>query len=174
MYGCHKEKLGISRKKCAALKAKKLFAQIILFFLYRGMRVLYRLDSRVKEEVDGWPLGRTVVLRASQEGPVLCMKRVSWGLARVRPVAHPEIEIAFKSLDGAFLVFSGQIGTAGAYAQHRFAVKGEVSAVMSVVRCMDLTEAYLFPKVITRRILRRVPVKQTSSINVYCRAILGL
>lgn len=163
-----------SKKRNLATTAKSLFASIICFFLYRGMKVLYKLDSRVKEEIDSWPVGRTIVLSASHNGPKLCMKRVSWGLARLKDVSEPDICIAFKSLDGAFLVFSGQIGTTAAYAQHRFMVKGDLYEVMSIVRCIDLTESYLFPPVVTRRILRRLPKKQVSSIAVYCRAILGI
>ena len=89
-------------------------------------------------------------------------------------IEDPDIMISFKSIDGAFLVFSGQIGTSQAYSQHRFMVKGDIAAVMSAVRCIDLTEAYLFPKIMTKRILRKVPKKQISSILVYCHAILGV
>ncbi|MFR9062415.1 MAG: hypothetical protein ACLVJO_00885 [[Clostridium] scindens] len=42
----------------------------------------------------------------------------------------------FQKPEGAFLVFSGQIGIAQAYSQHRFLVKGEIAQVMSIVRCM--------------------------------------
>lgn len=164
----------VSSKRNWVTRGKILFERVILFFLYRGMKVLYKYDTRIHKEISGWPVGRTMVLAACEKGPKLCLRRVSWGLVRVSEIEDPDILISFKSIDGAFLVFSGQIGTAQAYAQHRFLVKGEIAEVMSAVRCIDLTEAYLFPKIMTKRILRKVPEKQISSILVYCHAIMGI
>lgn len=163
----------VSSKRKWVTRGKILFEKIILFFLYRGMKVLYKYDTRIYEEISSWPIGRTMVLAASEKGPKLCIRKVSWGIVRVSDIEDSDIMIAFKSIDGAFLVFSGQIGTSQAYSQHRFLVKGEIAAVMSVVRCIDLTEAYLFPEIMTRRILRKIPEKQIGSIAVYCHAILG-
>lgn len=164
----------VSPKKRGRFKGKILFEKVIMFFLYRGMKVLYKYDTRVHNEIADWPIGRTIVLAASQNGPELCMRKVSWGIVRTGNIEDPDILISFKSIEGAFLVFSGQIGTAQAYAQHRFLVKGDIAEVMSIVRCIDLTEAYLLPKIMTKRILRRVPEKQIGSIRVYCHAILGV
>lgn len=164
----------VSSKQRWMAGGKILFEKVILFFLYRGMKVLYKYDTRIHQEISGWPIGRTLVLAACKKGPKLCIRRVSWGIVRVSDIEDPDIMISFKSIDGAFLVFSGQIGTSQAYSQHRFMVKGDIAAVMSAVRCIDLTEAYLFPKIMTKRILRKVPKKQISSILVYCHAILGV
>lgn len=164
----------VSAKEKSTLESKIILEKIILFFLYRGMKVLYKYDTRIRKEITGWPIGRTIVLAASDKGPKLCIRRVSWGIVRVWDIKEPDIRIAFKSIEGAFLVFSGQIGTAQAYAQHRFLVKGDIAEVMSVVRCIDLTEAYLFPPIMSKRILRKVPEKQVGSLYVYCRAIFGL
>lgn len=164
----------VSYKQKWLTKAKILFERVILFFLYRAMRVLFKYDTRIHKEISGWPIGMTIVLSACENGPKLCLRRVSCGIVKVNDIEEPDILITFKSIDGAFLVFSGQIGTFKAYAQHRFLVKGEIAQVMSIVRCIDLTEAYLFPVIITRRILRKVPEKQIGSIRVYFHAILGI
>lgn len=44
------------------------------------------------------------------------------------------------------------MGITEAYAQHRFMVKGDIAEIMSIVRCIELAEVYLFPKIITKRI----------------------
>lgn len=164
----------ISSKQKWISKGKAFFEKVILFFLYRGMKVLFRYDTRIHKEISSWPIGMTIVLSACEKGPKLCLRRVSWGIVRVSDIDNPDVLISFKSIEGAFLVFSGQIGTSAAYAQHRFLVKGDIAEVMSIVRCIDLTEAYLFPRIMTKRILRRVPEKQIGSIRVYCLAILGV
>ena len=38
---------------------------------------------------------------------------------------------------------------------------------MSFVRCVDIVEAYLFPKFITKRILKEVPKKYANIITTY-------
>lgn len=42
---------------------------------------------------------------------------------------------------------------------------------MGVVRCVDLVESYLFPKFITKNILKEVPKREKSMLSVY-RTIL--
>ena len=163
----------LSLIKQGVFSGKILFEKVIMFFLYRGMKTLYKYDSRVRKEIEGWPIGRPIVLTASKRGPKLCLKRISSGIVRSENIEDPDILISFKSIDGAFLVFSGQIGITEAYAQHRFMVKGDIAEIMSIVRCIELAEVYLFPKIITKRLLRRVPGKQLGSFRVYCHSLLG-
>ena len=163
----------LSLKKRGLFSGKILFEKVIMFFLYRGMKTLYKYDSRVYKEIESWPMGRTIVLTASKRGPKLCLERVSSGIVRPGNIEDPDILISFKSIDGAFLVFSGQMGITEAYAQHRFMVKGDIAEIMSIVRCIELAEVYLFPKIITKRILRRVPGKQLGSFRVYCHSLFG-
>jgi hypothetical protein len=65
-------------------------------------------------------------------------------------------------------------GIADAYAQHRFAMKGDIAATLQLVRCMEMAEAYLFPRMMSRRILKAVPDKQVSSLRVYAAVVFGI
>ena len=73
----------------------------------------------------------------------------------------------------AFYVFTGQMGVAAAYAQHRFTVRGNVSETMGFVRCVDLAEGYLFPPFWAKSILKELPEKQLSSLRLYGAVLLG-
>jgi hypothetical protein len=75
-------------------------------------------------------------------------------------------------VEGAFRVLSGQIGVADAYAAHLFYLEGDIYKTMSFVRCVEYIESYLFPKIISERILKEVPEKQISSLQVYALALL--
>ena len=44
---------------------------------------------------------------------------------------------------------------------------------MPFVRCVDRVEGYLFPAVLAKRILKRLPVKEVSSARVYLAVLLG-
>ena len=68
---------------------------------------------------------------------------------------------------GDLIFLSGQVGVAGAYARHGFVLKGDIARAMSVVRCMDLAEAYLFPKLISKKILKEVPEKRMGLLRTY-------
>ena len=84
-----------------------------------------------------------------------------------------DILIRFKSARDAFYVFTGQMGVATAYAQHRFTVRGNVSETMGFVRCVDLAEGYLFPPFRAKSILKELPEKQLSSLRLYGAVLLG-
>ena len=43
---------------------------------------------------------------------------------------------------------------------------------MSFVRCVEYAEAYLFPRIMTRRILREIPEKRLSTLQVYALSVV--
>ncbi len=161
---------------------KSAVASIVLFVLYRAIKVLHDCDSRIRYEFASWPEGLILELAASANGPALFLKKSDGRLVRLRRkelkasthTVKADISIVFKSVDAAFLVLTGQIGVAQAYAQHRFTLQGDIAMTMSFVRCVDIAEVYLFPSFMTRRILKRIPKKQTSSLGVYRRILFGV
>lgn len=165
---------------------KSFVASIVLFVLYRAIKVLPGCDSRIRYEFTSWPEGLSLELAASSDGPSLFLEKRNGHLVRIsrgklrksRKSAGKglaaDISIVFKSVDAAFLVLTGQIGVAQAYAQHRFSLRGDIAVTMSFVRCVDIAEAYLFPSFMTRRILKKIPTKQTSSLGVYRRILFGV
>ena len=44
---------------------------------------------------------------------------------------------------------------------------------MPFVRCVDITEGYLFPDLLAKRILKRLPEKEVSTARVYGSILLG-
>ena len=146
---------------------------IVLQVYFRGFRVLYREDSRIRKEIDSWEKNLTLKLECGPGGAVLAIRQDDErGVSRIRPAQHAAITMRFKSVEGAFRVLSGQMGVADAYAAHQFTLEGDIYQSMSFVRCVDLLEAYLFPKFISSRILKEVPSKQISSLQVYAGALL--
>jgi hypothetical protein len=155
---------------------KKATCRVVLWALYRAMRSLAKLDSRVRDQVAAWPDGRTFALGAWHDGACLVLEKTPQGLVRRKDVdPHTAyVHIEFKNVHAAFSVLTGMCGIAEAYAQHRFAMKGDIAATMQLVRCMELAEAYLFPRVLSRRILKAVPDKQVSSLRVYAAVVFGI
>ena len=164
----------ISIHKKISNSMKSLVARIVLFVLYRGIKVLAREDSRIMREFQSWPDGLTVVLETSYNGPSISLQKKGDRLVRVSHSENANIRITFRSIDAAFMVLTGQIGVARAYAEHRFILSGDICQTMSIVRCIDIAESYLFPRLMTRRILRKVEKKEFSTIRVYRKIFVGV
>ena len=150
---------------------KNVVSSAVLYFLYCGFYELSKCDSRVKSEVDEWETGRTYCLTCGEGAPTLIIRKGENGLERVDGTDNADVAFAFKSLEKAFLVLSGRQSVAGAYAAHSFMLSGDIGKGMSFARCVDLVERYLFPPIITSRILKENPAKQCSSIVLYAKII---
>ena len=158
----HRFAAGVQRTVC----------RVVLFFLFRALNALAVRDSRVAAEIAPWPEERVLGLEVPG-GPALYIARRGKRLARLKSAPAPDILIRFKSVRDAFYVFTGQLGVASAYAQHRFTVRGNVSETMGFVRCVDLAEGYLFPPFWAKSILKELPEKQISSLRLYGAVLLG-
>lgn len=152
---------------------KKLISSAVLYFLYCGIYELSKKDSRIKREIDDMPKGITYCLTCGEDCPALTIRKGENGLERIGYIENADTVFAFKSLEKAFIVLTGRQGVANAYAAHSFALKGEIGNGMVFARCVDLTERYLFPPIITDRILKERAKKQCSSIILYAKIIIG-
>lgn len=157
---------------CFAAGAQCAVCRVVLFFLFRALNALSVRDSRVAAEAALWPEQRVLGLEVPG-GPALYIARRGKRLVRLKNAPAPDILIRFKSVRDAFYVFTGQLGVAAAYAQHRFTVRGNVSETMGFVRCVDLAEGYLFPPFWAKGILKELPEKQLSSLRLYGAVLLG-
>lgn len=164
----------ISLKKKISVTIKNVISRIILFFLYRGFKVTYKYDENVKKEIDLWEDGFSAVIDTGVANTKLIIKKENKEIVKLKKIENPDIEIKFKSLDVAFLMFTGRLGVSKAYAEHRFTLKGEIDKAMSLVRCIDIVEAYLFPNIITKNILKYKPQKNIGIIRTYIAVLLNI
>jgi hypothetical protein len=147
--------------------------QVVLQVLLRALRVLYRHDRRVQEEIRGWCDGLTLKLVCGPGGAVLAMQKSErYGVRALPRARRTDITMRFKSVRGAFLVLTGQMSVSEAYAQHQFSLEGDIYQTMSFVRCVEYAESYLFPRFWSSRILKEVPEKQMSTLAVYALTLV--
>ncbi len=165
-------KISLKRKMLRAIK--NVISKIVLFFLYKGFKVTYKHDENVRKEIDSWNEGFSAVINTGYKNTKLIIKKENGKIIKSKTAENPDIEITFKSLDVAFLMFTGRLGVSRAYAEHRFTLKGEIGKAMSLVRCIDIVEAYLFPKFITKHILKEIPHKNMGIVRTYITAILNI
>ncbi len=152
---------------------KTITCKLILRVLYRALKVLAYKDSRIRHEFGSFSEGFTIRITLSEQGEGVIMRKERGKLVMISEVEGEDLELRFKSIDSAFLVFTGMMGISRAYAEHRISVKGDIGDTMTLVRIIDIAEAYLFPRIMTRRILKSVPMKERSTISVYRMVLLG-
>ena len=134
---------------------KKLIIWVVMQFLYRGMKVLYHDDPRMKEELDGWKQDKFLTLQV-MHGPSITIKYTyQKGLQKVKNVKP------------------GMMSVKTAYLEHRFSLRGDVFESMRFVRCVDLVETYLFPRFMTKRILNHQEKKYKPTLLIYIKALFA-
>ena len=149
-------------------RGRKALAAVVLWVLGRGLVACTRLDKRVRFEIASWPAPYIVSLLIAPWGP-----RVSWqrradtiaclGSANV----EPDLLVTFKSVDVVLPALLGAKGILDAFAEHRATVHGDLKVAMSLVRCLHIVEGYLFPDLITRRILPRPATRKRGHLVAY-------
>ncbi|MBR3753222.1 MAG: SCP2 sterol-binding domain-containing protein [Ruminiclostridium sp.] len=140
--------------------------------LVRALKYLSTADSKIRSEAHAWPNGKTLRLEVPGAGG-FTVTGTPWGFKKLDKETPGDVTIRFKSPSDAFRVFTGQISVAQAYAQHKFVLRGDMALAMPFVRCVDITEGYLFPDVLAKRILKRLPEKEVSTARVYSAVLLG-
>ena len=140
--------------------------------LCRALKFLSTRDSKIKAEAVKWPEGKTLRLEIpGAKGFTVTGTKA--GFQKLPANTPGDVTIRFKSPADAFRVFTGQLSVAQAYAQHRFTLRGSMGLAMPFVRYVDIVEGYLFPAIMARRILKRLPKKEVSTARVYAAVLFG-
>jgi hypothetical protein len=137
---------------------KKLVVQTSFFALGRAFEAAGYLDADVKKEIRDWKEPMTIMFQVMPNGPAMVVEKSGGRIRYAGSEAVPaDLTVFFKNMESAFLVMSGQIGTPQGYAEHRMALKGDTGQAMPLIRCLNQVQAYLFPKIMAKRVMKRVP-----------------
>ncbi len=155
---------------------KFLVAEIVFFVLGRAFQSGSRHDPDMRRETAVWPEGFAVVLKVLPAGPRMVLEK-SDGILRHRGSGFVDgnLSIEFKNIECAFLVLTPQIGAARAFAERRTSVRGDLADALIFTRCLNIMLAYLYPKFVCKRLLKRVPnmtlKKQFARAKIYLAGI---
>ena len=151
---CREIKPGHKRFKVAIIK-------IAFFVLGRAFQSAAWVDRQIKREIEEWPEDFSLMIQVLPNGPRMALAKDERGHLRRQAGGLSEdkadLVVFFKNIECAFLLFSAQISTAQAYAEHRISVKGELPMAMALVRCINIVETYLLPGPVARRMVKRLP-----------------
>ena len=165
--------MNISLKRKSEVNLKETISKIVVFFLYRGLNIVKKVDEEVLKEIASWNENIIIKIATYEDGPSLIIKKQQDKIIRIKEANKCDIEIVFKSLDAAFLVLTARKGISKAYAEHRFILKGDITKSMSLVRCIDIVETYLFPKVIAKNLVKTIKKIKIPKLVTYLRVIVN-
>ncbi len=149
-------------------RLQHLTVAIVMRVVHAAICELHALgDTRVLHELALLDEGQAYSIYVGKAGPALHVQWKGGRLLRLTASAEGACTLRIKSLPLAFRLFTGQMGLAQAYAWHAFTVQGDVAAVMQLARLVNIVEAYLFPRFITKHILTDIPSLQANPLRVY-------
>lgn len=137
---------------------QKATVSALLFAMGRAIPAIALQDEDVKKEVDRWDEGFKVLFEVLPDGPYLALKKQDGMLNFVgMNKIEADLVISIKNIDSAFKMFTTQLSSHNAYAQHRMSVRGDNDKAMQLIRCLNIVQFLLFPGFISKRILKRQP-----------------
>lgn len=156
-----------------AKRAKRAVAGLVFAVMGRGLVACARIDPRVRAEVSSWPDDTTVTLAILPGSPRTSLRLTGKRLTALGSGrAHvPTLLVSFKSADAAVPVLLGVKPILQGFAENRATVAGDIGLAMSLVRCLHIVEGYLYPNLMTRRILPRPATREPFG---HVRAYAGL
>ncbi len=153
---------------------QKLTVAIVMRVVHAAIRELQSVgEPLVLHELANLQDGQAYSITAGTGEPSL---HVQWQGGQLHRLASPvpgACVLRIKSLPLAFRLFTGQMGLAQVYAWHAFSVQGDLSQVMQLARLVNLVEACLFPRFITKQLMTDIPPLQVNPLRVYGRIACG-
>ncbi|MEA1969217.1 MAG: hypothetical protein U9N77_13500 [Thermodesulfobacteriota bacterium] len=149
-------------------KRFKLFIiKIVFVVLGRAFQSASRNDPDVKKEVSSWDDGFTLIMKVLPDGPLMGLEKKSDQLIfKWSKLKNADLEIYFRNIESAFMVMTPQIGAPQAFAEKRMSIKGDLGVSMSFTRALNSLLALLYPRIIVKRLVKRVPVLTRKKIGI--------
>ena len=138
---------------------KRAYVALMMRIVGRGLAIASRIDDDIAHEVSHLPAEMTVAMRVYPNGPCCFLKRTHIGLSYlgVRDSGSADMEIIFKHLQHAWLVYTFQEDTPTAFARNRIVLDGEVAHAVIFNRCLTRLLTLILPRLIAQRAVKRYP-----------------
>ena len=138
---------------------KRTYVAVMMRIVGRGLAIASRVDSEIAREVSRLPTGLTIAMKVYPDGPCCFLRSSETGLSYlgVRDSGAAELQIIFKHLQHAWLLFSFQENTPTAFARNRIVLDGDVAHATVFNRCLARLLTLILPRLIAARAVKRYP-----------------
>ena len=137
--------------------AQTAYVRTMLAVSERLLVAAARVDPEIQGELAVFP-ERFVIGFSIIGSDIKVRLRVEEGrLVRIDPRIPAQLDVIFKHISHAFMVFSFQESTPQAFANQRFVTQGDPALSMRFTRCLNRVQAVSLPSFIAARALKALP-----------------
>jgi hypothetical protein len=136
---------------------KRMITSIGLLALKRGAISISHFNKEVRQELKAWPDGFRIKIAVKNDSIGIAWKKSNSSLKSSSLKGDFDLEVYFKNLSIAFKVITSLSNVPEAFTQNRVQAYGHVPDSMILVRILNVVQSYLFPPIISKRVLKRVP-----------------
>lgn len=146
--------------------------------LGRAIESASHFEDSVKREIKDWPEGFTFTMNVLPFGPKLAMRKKNGVLKmiRLKQEEKANLIVEIKNLTTAFRMITTQLGAHHVFAQNKIGVSGSISDSMRFIRIVYTVEAYMFPELLNKNILKQSPKmsvkKHLNRIHIYTKGMI--
>lgn len=125
----------------------------------RGLAIASRIDDEITRELVHLPEAMTVAMRVYPNGPCCFLQETHNRLnyLGVRNSGEADMDIIFKHLQHAWLLFTFQENTPTAFARNRIVLDGEIAHAVVFNRCLSRLMTLILPRLVAERAVKRYP-----------------
>jgi hypothetical protein len=148
----------ILTKPSLAYKIKEFVVTTSLFAFGVTFEIVSKYSEELQKEIADWEDGRVFSLGLMNNGPGMSIKKEGGRIKFLgMGLQNPKVTVFFKNVDGALLVFTGQIGSHMAFIDHRANCHGALSEAVQAARAMNVVQKYLMPGFILNKTFKVPP-----------------
>jgi len=125
----------------------------------RGLAIASRVDSEVIHELSHLPAEMVIAMRVYPNGPCCLLQHTGSDLIYlgVRDSGEADMEIIFRHLQHAWLLYTFQENTPTAFARNRIMLDGEIAHAVVFNRCLARLLTLILPRLVAERAVKRYP-----------------
>lgn len=163
-------------------RLQTLYVIFLFDVMGRALEAATQLDPIIRREIERLPAGFIFEMSVMPNGPgIVLIKQYdgSFKYLGSKSPLQPHLRILIKHIAHAFLLFTFQESTAAAFANDRMVVDGDISLAMRILRSLNRLEAFILPKLIAQRAIKRYPnitlrEKTYNGARIYARVASNL
>jgi hypothetical protein len=137
---------------------KTQITRLCLYYLGIGIETAYKNVPEVTAEMDALPDPFSFCMSVPN-GPSLLVLKKGNKVEYIgeKEAYHADLELEFKTIEIAFLAMTARMGTPELVYHNRQLVRGDLNYMMKMIRVMNAAEMILFPNLLLRFYLKKVP-----------------
>jgi len=139
-------------------RLKNMVTAVGFYALKQGSISASHFNKELQRELEAWPEAYSILLKVLPNGSRIAFEKHQGKLRAISPKGDDfDLIVVFKTEDIAFRIITTLNNVPKAFTQNRLMVYGNTSDSMILIRVLNIVQSYLFPPILSMRVLKRVP-----------------